>query len=476
MKELIGRETEKRILLDTLGSGEAELVAVYGRRRVGKTFLIRQVYQESIVFEISGIHHGDLREQLENFTFCLKRTAPLPTDVIPRSWIAAFDLLSRYLSPLLTNQKKVIFFDEFPWMNSRRSGFLAAFENFWNSWASRQKNLIIVLCGSAASWMIKNVVNNKGGLHNRISQRIRLLPFSLKETESYLRYRRVKLDHYQIIQLYMVMGGIPQYLKEIRPGQSATQNIDRICFTKDGLLHSEFDNLYRSLFEFPDHYIAVIRALAKKSSGLTRNEIITAINIQSGGGVTQLLNDLEESGFISALVPFEKNMKDAVYRLTDEYSLFYIKFMQGNRPAGKDAWKRLAETPSWKSWSGYAFESICIKHIEPIKVALGISGIATFASTWRHYPQKNEMGAQIDLLIDRADQCITICEMKFSINEFIITKSYASELENKFTVFKEQTGSRKTLFLVMLTSFGVKENEYKVKLVQNDLRMDTLFA
>jgi uncharacterized protein len=477
MEQLVGRQAEKELLLSALQSKEAELIAVYGRRRVGKTFLIRQVFGERIVLDISGIHNGSMQQQLENFNLILKKSIRKRIRYEDaNSWIIAFENLTACLRELGKKQKVVVFFDEFPWLNTRKSGFLPAFENFWNHWATRQKNLVIVICGSAASWMIKNVVNSKGGLHNRITQKIRLLPFTLQETEQYLKSRKVNLDRYQVLQLYMVMGGIPQYLREVKPGQSATQNIDRICFTKDGLLHNEFKNLYRSLFEQADHYIAIIRTLSKKPSGLTRSGIINEVGLSTGGGVTKLLEELEESGFISASIPFDKNIKETIYRLTDEYSLFYLKFMQSfSRIPTRDAWKRLAQTSSWKSWSGYAFESICIKHTESIKVALGINGIDTNTSVWRSCGNKKEPGAQIDLLIDRSDRCINLCEMKYTVDPFSITKSYAAELERKIAVFRQRTKTRKTIFLTMLTTFGVSNNEHKVRLIQNELLMDHLF-
>lgn len=478
MEQLIGREEERGILSDALRSGEAELIAVYGRRRVGKTFLIRQVYGERILFDVSGIHNAGLKQQLENFTSAVSKTAGLKMPLTtPGTWLAAFNMFTEIITPLTRNKKWIIFFDELPWMNTRKSGFLPAFENFWNTWASRQTNLIVVICGSAASWMIKNVVRNRGGLHNRVTKRIRLLPFTLKEAEMYLQSRKVRLDRYQLLQLYMVMGGIPPYLKEVKPGESATQTINRICFSKNGLLQNEFNDLYYSLFEYADKHITIIRALAREPGGLTRNEIIKAVKLNTGGGATKLLEELEESGFISSVVPYDKNEQQSIYRLSDEYSLFYLKFIQrSSKQQGKDSWIKLSKSPSWLSWGGYAFEAVCFKHIEAIKAALSIAGVYSEFSSWRYVPKKKEVGVQIDLLIDRADQCINICEMKYSVNDFTITKAYAAELERKLKVFREQTKTRKTLFLTMITSFGVKANDYKVNLVQNELTMDALFS
>lgn len=478
MEQVIGRPEEKAILQMIEKSAEAELLAVYGRRRVGKTFLIRNGFSKPPVFEFSGIHHASREQQLESFSLAL--TAATGTTMAlatPASWLQAFNMLKQYLSPLLKNDRSVIFIDEFPWIDTPRSGFLPAFENFWNSWASMEKNLVVVICGSAASWMIKKVINNRGGLHNRVSRRIRLLPFSVGETAAYLKSRNIILNQYQLLQLYMALGGIPQYLKEIQPGDSAAQTIDRLCFTKDGLLNDEFKNLYHSLFDSAQNHIDIVRALAKKGKGMSRTEIIKACKLTSGGYATKLLEELSESGFITPYVPFGKTSKDALYKLTDEYSLFYLKFIEGSKATGSGTWLRFSTGVSWRSWSGSAFESICMKHISQLKKAIGIEAVYAEVSVWRYQPKTEmEKGAQIDLLIDRNDSCINICEMKFSSDAFEISKGYANELENKLTVFRSQTMTKKTLFLTMMTTFGVKNADSYPGLVQKEVTMNALFT
>ena len=476
MINLIGRHEERVILEDALQSDSAELIAVYGRRRVGKTFLIHAVYEKNLVFEFSGIHEASLNTQLLNFSLAMKRAATSKLHpAVPDNWVEALEALKTYLEPKIKKQKSVLFFDEFPWIQTPKSGFLASFEHFWNTWASLQKNLVVVICGSAATWMIQNIVNNKGGLHNRISRQIRLLPFHLGEVQDYLHSRKINLDHYQLLQLYMVMGGIPQYLKNIKPGESASQIIDRFCFTKDGPLKGEFNNLYRALFDKPDNHIAIIKALANKGKGLTRTEIIKTCKLSSGGATTKLLEELTESGFITPYLPFGKKEKDNIYKLTDEYSLFYLKFMDNAKTTGAGTWLRLANTAANKSWSGYAFEGICLKHSPQIKKALGIAGILTSSSVWRYISTKDAQGTQIDLLIDRTDNCINVCEIKFYNNQFAIDKDYVKALLQKLNIFKEKTGTRKTLFLTMITTYGVKQNDYYTGLVQNEVTMEQLF-
>jgi uncharacterized protein len=475
MEKLIGRQIEKKLLQETMDSGAPELIALFGRRRVGKTFLIRQYLGKYLSFEFVGTRDAKLDEQLANFSKALGKA--VGSDKLyqqPAIWADAFDQLNHYLIPKLAAGRSVVFLDEFPWLSTHKSGFLPAFDHWWNSWGNTQSNLVVVICGSAASWMIQNIVNNKGGLHNRITRKIRLLPFNLKETEEFLHDRQINLDRYQVLQLYMIMGGIPHYLKEVRKGESSAQSIDRICFTKDGLLESEFENLYHSLFDDATRHLAVVRALAGNNSGLRRSEIIFKAGLTSGGTITGLLEELIESGFVMAWQPYDKKSRDTIYKLGDEFTHFHLKFMENKRASGAGAWQSFSTGQSWKSWSGVAFERVCLKHVLPIKKALGISGVHTEESAWHHLSKKGK-GAQIDLLLDRKDFVINICEMKYAESEFVIEKGYAGELENKLNVFKLETGTKKSLFLTLVTTFGVKENDYFKRLVQNSVTMNALF-
>jgi AAA+ ATPase superfamily predicted ATPase len=473
MEHIIGRIPEQRQLSRLLESPEAELLALYGRRRVGKTFLIRNAYEKQLLFEFSGVHQVSQKKQLELFGKALTQASRFPLGA-PANWTQAFDQLTAFLEPKIKKQKKVIFIDEFPWLHTPRSGFREAFEQFWNMWASRQKNLVVVICGSAAAWMIKHIINNRGGLHNRVTCKMRLLPFTLAESEAFLKSRHIQLDRYQLIQLYMVMGGVPQYLKTVDRGDSLTTAVDRICFSPDGFLHHEFKNLFQSLFESSQNHMEVVKALAKIRIGLTRNELLKACNLQTGGGTTQLLDELRESGFIEAYAPFGKSSKDAVYKLIDEFSLFYFKFMADGKIQGPGSWTSFSSSSSWSSWCGFAFEQICLKHIAQIKHALGISGVYSEHYLWRHSSVSDE-GAQIDLLIDRQDQCINVCEMKFSRYEYEVTKKYAQDLERKLRVFQSSTRTKKTLFLTMVTTHGLKNSANYRGLIQKEVTMDSLF-
>ena len=472
---MVGREEEKKFLQQLLHTKEAELLAVYGRRRVGKTFLIRNTFKEVMAFEYSGIHEAPLAVQLTEFIATLNRFAGSHKWATPKTWTEAFQILKEYLTPLLKRKRRVVFFDEFPWMDTPRSLFLAAFEHFWNSWASVQPNLVVVICGSSASWMIKKVINNRGGLHNRVTKKLRLLPFTLAETEDFLKYRHINLNRYQILQLYMVTGGIPQYLKEVRVGESATQAIDRLCFTTDGFLRNEFANLYSSLFDNYESYVKIIRVLAGKASGLSRKEIITACGLQSGGGTTAMLDALTESGFILSYLPLKRNSKDAIYKLSDEYSYFYLQFIANTRATGVGTWTKLSTKPSYTAWSGYAFERICLKHVRQIKDALGIGSVYTEESVWQSKPDQNTPGAQVDLLIDRRDGVINLCEIKFATDSYSLTKFYAQNLEQKVRSFTSLSGTKKTVFLTFISTYGVKNKEQFAGLIQSEVTMDALF-
>lgn len=478
MKQIfIGREEEKEILLEALESPDPEMVAVIGRRRVGKTYLIKSVYQEKIVFEVTGIENAPKATQLENFTLQLEEASgsvfPIKT---PKSWLKTFKLLINFLKSVQKpDEKQVVFLDELPWLATHKSGFLNGFSYFWNSWANNQ-NIVVVVCGSAASWMIKWVVNNKGSLHNRITKRVYLAPFTLAETKTYLEARKLHFDHYQIVQLYMTMGGIPHYLKEIKKGKSATQNINRICFSKNGLLKDEFLRLYPSLFANAENHVAIIRTLATKHQGLTRNQIIQFAKIPKGGTATRVLQELEHSGFIAAYRFYGHKKKEKRYRLTDEYSLFYLKFIEGKEYEGKNIWHHLSQTQQYITWTGYAFENLCLKHVPQIKKALGISGIYSLSSTFYHKGTATQPGTQIDLLIDRIDKVINLFEIKFYHETFTISKSYAKNIRTKRTVFKEVTKTKKQLFFVFISPYGLNHNTYSSELIVQEVVLRDLFV
>ncbi len=470
MSKLIGRKYELRLLQESLENTNSELIAIYGRRRVGKTFLVREFFKKNMVFEVSGLYNGNMNDQIRNFTHEIKKKERSLKPEQPLDWLAAFSLLETYLNQLKKPGKKVIFIDEFPWMATARSKFLMAFENFWNHYCTKRKDLIVVICGSAASYMIQKIIKNKGGLHNRITRQIRLLPFTLGETQQFLKSRGIDYTLYDITQIYMAMGGVPHYLEKLRKGASVAQNIDQLCFEKDGTLRNEFNQLYASLFDDSEKHLTLIKTLAHSNKGITRTELAEQSGIASGGDLSLKLEELIESGFINEY-PYYGNKKQlTLYRLSDEYSKFYLKFIQNNRNSGSGTWQKLHKSSSSVSWAGFSFETLCLKHISQIKKALRIDAIFSTNSSWF-----NDV-AQIDLLINRDDNIMNQCEIKFYNAPFTIDKQYYLNLKHKTTALQQATETRKNIFITMITTFGLNENKYSRELVQNSIKLEDLFT
>jgi uncharacterized protein len=473
--EIAGRQEEIALLQSLFEKNESSFVAVYGRRRVGKTYLIRQVYENEIVFECSGLNQETTDPQLENFWITLTdlqpHKRPLPT---PKTWLQAFSQLRTYLNTLQTDKKKVIFLDEIPWFETNRSGFLAALDNFWNMYCTKRKDIILVICGSAASWIIDKVINNRGGLHNRLTHRILLMPLTLGETKAFFELKNVKLNLKDIAQIYMCVGGVPFYLKDIEAGDSVPLILNRLFYQKQAILKDEFANLYAALFKNNTVHEKIVEALSSKNKGLTRNEIIQETGINGGGGLTIVLEELTQCGFIMPIYPINKAKDDCLYRLIDEYSLFYFKFLKDGKT--KSSWAQITESPVFKIWSGYAFENLCFKHTEQIKKAFGISGVITNEYSYVLKGKADQQGMQIDMIIDRADNCVNILEVKFYNTEYEVSETYARQLLHKATIFQERTRLKKNVFITMLTVFGVKKNEHYLMAVTNQLLIDDLFT
>jgi uncharacterized protein len=473
--ELVGREKEIKILRHCFEASESKLVAVYGRRRVGKTFFIRSVFENQMVFEIAGLHLGDMADQLKHFCNTFVKNGFAPAHIVkPTSWMGAFDLFGLYLDTLVGDQKKVIFIDEVPWFDTPKSKFLMAFENFWNSYCSKRKDILLIICGSAASWIIKKILKNKGGLHNRVAERIKLDQFTLYECEKFLLQKGIKWSRYDIAQMYLTTGGIPYYLDSIRKGESVSQFIDRACFEENGVLFNEYEELYQSLFSDSYYHHEIVEVLFKSKQGLTRYEIMQKSKMSTGGFLTKALEELQSSGFIQKILPYNANVTKALYKLTDNFTIFYFKFMEVKNKRIVDRWTKTVNTQSWISWSGLAFERLCFSHIKQIIKALGLEVISNTSYTWI---SKGENAAQIDLLIDRSDGVINVCEIKFSRSKFEIDKAYAGELRRKLDAFsKAKNNKRKNLFLTMITPYSTVNNEYHKELVQSDVVLDDLFV
>lgn len=473
--KVIGRKDEIGLLESLCEKDESCFVAIYGRRRVGKTFLVRQVYQKHIVFECSGVHQKNMNHQLENFWRSLielkanKIVPPTPT-----TWLEAFFQLRDYLNTLDEATKKVVFLDEIAWFDTPRSGFLAGLDSFWNQYCSKRNDIVLVICGSAASWIIKKVVNDRGGLHNRLTHQLLLKPFTLGETALFLEKKRVNLSEKEVAQLYMSVGGIPFYLNDIENGKSLPQILDKLFFEPQAKLKNEFQNLYASLFKNNHLHEKIVAALAQKSKGLTRKEIIEITGIKTGGTLSLVLEELIQCGFIQIIYPFQKAREEHLYRLVDEFSLFYFKFLFNNK--GNNSWQQITQKQAYKVWTGYAFENLCFKHIFQIKKALGISGIISNVYSYTSKGDESYPGIQLDLVIDRDDNCINIVEAKFYNDEFVITEEYEKQLRRKAFVFKEKTRTRKNIFITIVSVFGVQKNRHYLSVVHNQLVLGELFT
>lgn len=467
---LVGREYEIGRLEESLKSNRSELIAVYGRRRVGKTFLIRSVYEKHIKLSITGLYGGDNEKQLATFFEALQNGSTRFQDLDrPNNWKEAFDLLKEYINGLRGKGKKVIFIDEMPWLDTHKSDFRMYFGHFWNTYCEKREDLVIVVCGSAASYMVQNVISNQGSLHARLTYKLRIMPFTLYETKAYLGSRNIHWGHYHILHLYIAIGGIPHYLSKVRKGESVVQTIQRLCFDANGDLYNEFDEIFESLFQHSTSHVSIVRALGALGKGITRDQLIQKSGHAGGGAFTRALNELIASGFIAQYSPFGKRKKQTLFRLSDEYSKFYLKYIEPNKYQGSNFWKTMFQQQSYISWAGFNFETICLKHVNQIKKALKIEGIHSVNSSWK------TDGAQVDLVIQRSDNWVNLCEMKFHGSPVKIGKNEADNLRNKVAKFKEDTQTRDVVVITLITTFGVEENEFAQEIIENDFKMDILF-
>ena len=471
---LVARENEVKLLRSALEDEYSQFIAVYGRRRVGKTFLVRESFGYEFTFQHAGLAEGGLHAQLFAFVESLE-DAGLKDFDRPTNWLEAFGLLKDLIRQA-PEGKKVIFIDELSWMDTPRSGFVTALEGFWNGWASARKDIVLIVCASATSWMLSKVVHNKGGLYNRLTKQIHLRPFTLGECEQMLVAKGVEMNRHQILECYMVMGGVPYYWDFLERGKGLAANIDAIFFAEDAPLRNEFDYLYASLFKNPSDYLAIVSALAKHKAGMTRKEIAAQASLSDSGALSKKLAELEACGFVRKYRAFGKKERGSLYQLVDNYTLFYYKFLEGG-PQDERFWENSADSSGHSAWCGLAFERVCLEHIPQIKRALGISGVLTEVSAWscKADPDKGINGSQIDLLIDRRDQVINLCEMKYAQDDFAMTKVTEESLRHKVSDFRTLTGTRSALHVTVVTTYGLKANKYS-GMVQSVVTADDLFA
>lgn len=479
-KFFIGREKEQKLLNDYLRSDQSEFIAIYGRRRVGKTYLIQQVIGDDYAFYVAGMNKVSMRMQLSNFMEGIRRKGGKGAAV--KSWLEAFFALEGYLESL-PQGRKIVFIDEMPWMDTPRSNFISGLEHFWNSWASWRSDIKLIVCGSATSWIINNLIKNRGGLHNRVTHKIPLKPFSLGECRSYFSALGFRYSIKQIAECYMILGGVPYYLSKMEKSESVAQNVDRLLFSEDGELHDEFQSLYNSLYKNASNHIKVVTALASKGKGLTRQELIAKTRIADNGKFSTLLEELDSCGFIRCYEPFSANLNrkgsderqspDTLYQLVDPFTLFYFQVMRKASAHDASYWTNNQNSTSYNTWCGLSFEMLCLNHIEQIKQALGIAGVAANIFSW--FGKGDSRRAQIDMLIDRADRTINVCEMKYYNKPYALTAKDEEEIERKVSTLLEATGTDKSVIVTMITTKGIEKNEYS-SCIQKELTLDDLFG
>ena len=479
MEKLIGRKKEKERLLNCYHSNRSELLILYGRRRVGKTFLVNNTFKGKFSFYFTGLHNTPLSRQLEKFGEAIQDYGGLPVRPQFHNWYHAFDALKAILKASKKRSKKVIFFDEMPWISSRNSNFVSALEDFWNTWAALRDDILLIATGSTTSWMVDHLLKNKGGLYNRITCKIYLRQFNLQECEEYLRAHHCYWDRYAITQYYMYLGGVPFYLSLLSYDKTLEENIDEMFFDNQAKLAREFYDLYDAQFKDAGRYVELIKVMAERREGMTRQEIINATSL-SGGGLSVMLENLERNDLIRSYTQYGNKRKGTIYRVTDFFTIFYLKYVDGVRHRPSRYWFAKSSTPSVAAWRGLTFELVCLLHIDQINLALGIMGMLTSESCWRssQFQEVDATGkqkkAQIDMIIERTDRIIHLCEMKFSSERFIITKKYEEELRDKMTIFKQETKTTKMLNLTFVTAHGVAKGLH-AGIVQSQVTIDDLF-
>lgn len=479
---MIGRTEEKKYLQSLIYEEEPQFVAVYGRRRVGKTYLIRESFEHSFTFEHTGVSNSDFDVnslkvvQLEKFQESLAEFGYKPSEKIT-SWNEAFNGLKEVIKAS-NEKKKVIFIDELSWMDTKDSGLISALESFWNGWATarKEKDVILIVCASATYWIMENIIHAKGGLHNRLTGKVHLKPFNLYECKQYLESRKIVFSPHQILMCYMILGGVPFYWSLLKKGKSLPQNIDELFFVDGALLADEYDNLYNALFNKPAQYLKIINVLSQAKNGLTREEIIKKTHIASSGAFSKKLEELENCDFIRKYIPYGKKDSCYIYQLIDNYTLFYHQFLKKNH-FEEHFWQNQINTPAINSWTGLAFEKVCLEHVPQIKKALGISGVYTDVNAWQCSEDKKLgiEGAQIDLMLVRKDQIINLCEMKYTESSFFVTNSFIMEMNNKIKSLREKTKTNHAIHPTLVTTYPVVQNEYAADL-QAIITAEDLFA
>lgn len=481
---IIGREEELATISRLYTSERSEFLALYGRRRVGKSFLIEEAMENKFTFMTVGLFikvdkddaekvESYRQQQLRHFySSLLEYGLPEEGNPAPTNWLDAMNLLKKLLLSK-RSRRKVVFIDELPWLAGPQSSELVSeLGFFWNQWARKRKDILLIVCGSATSWMIDNVIREYEGLYGRVTETIALKPFTLAECERYWEKRGFHLSRYEVALTYMVIGGVPYYMDSFRPDRTMADNINTIYFNKDKA-RQEFKDVYAGLYSSSEVYINVIRQLGKRFYGMSRTELLEALDKKGGGNFSDVLENLIDSGIIRSYTLYGSPRKQTVYQLMDFFTLFYLRFCENT---DFTSWRSVQRSKPFYSWAGNSFELLVVEHIQQLADALRIKEYATPFSWSGDTPDGDE--AQIDLVIPAtAERADYICEMKFSEGKYILKEEDADDITRHIEALKNSSIHKlsHSIYVVLVTSFGVTESKHRSHL--NDIvTLDSLFV
>ena len=469
---IIGRREEIRELEKCEKSKKSELVCVYGRRRVGKTYLVEQSFANLFAFRATGVESGNTRTQLKSFYQRLVEAGDTERRV-PQDWFEAFSRLERILAAENIRRsihgKRIVFFDEFPWFATPRSDFLEAFGEFWNRCGTAQGDFLFIICGSATSWIIKNILEDTGSLYNRVTSQIFLRPFSLRETELYMESRVFGWSRRQIVECQMIFGGLPYFFDLLNPDESLTWNINALIFKPHALLRHESKKLLEATLKKSPAYNDILKCLSSHYYGMQKNACFASLDI-SQGTFSRAVEDLIKCGYVHESVDRYSKGHPLRLQLIDPFLLFHYNFLEKGYSETTRFEDFKSDTGRYNNWRGHAFEILCMYHIDHIKNALGISGVRTNSYAW--VSEKNE--AQIDLVLDRDDGIVNICEEKYTDTAFAVSAEYEERLLKKMDIYRAETKTKKALKIVMICTenlAGTANTEHITRV----LTLDDLF-
>ncbi len=472
--KIISRKEEKKDLEYCERSKKSELICVYGRRRVGKTFLVEQTFRD-FAFRAVGLEKGTTKQQLKSFG---QRLIEYGDDIkqTPENWFEAFSRLDKILSGesirRSLNGKKIVFLDEFPWFATKKSDFLVAFEDYWNRRGTQDGDLLFIICGSATSWIIKNVIKNTGNMFQRVTKKICVEPFTLAETELFFKDREFDWSREQIAECQMIFGGLPFFFDLMNTSQSLVKNINRLLFDKDALFGDETKKLLDATLSESPIYEKILSKLAFARYGIKKSELQVEIAAPNGT-YGRAVQDLVDCGYVIEYKKKYEEYNPLYIQLVDPFLLFHYHYLSKEKRI--DSYEDLiGNIGRYDNWRGTAFEILCLNNTASIKSALGIRGVKTECYPWYNSTDKKNERVQIDMVIERADKITNLCEIKYTNKPFVIDASYEQELIKKRDIFKEKTGTSQALKVIIISAAGVSGTRY-TSYISDIITLDDIF-